>query len=127
MSAHNISVSTTPYAPAAFSRGLKPAVLVPAEPRERYHGMAIPLEGERGISGVFSLLRECWRRMGLMKHSFEHAELSDGTGSRERSDDRHRDEEDWSRMEDEGCPNAGSQLGANTTEPPRREPATHIV
>ena len=41
MSAHNISVSTTPYAPAAFGRGMESTALVPAEPRERYHGMAI--------------------------------------------------------------------------------------
>ena len=52
--------------------------------------------------------------MGLMKRSFEHAELSDGTGSREQGDDRRRDEEAWSRMDDEGRPNAGSQAIADT-------------
>ena len=66
-------------------------------------------EVERGSTGVIRLLRKCWRRMGLMKLSFERAERSDGTGSRQRSAERRRDEDDWSRMNDEGCPNDGSQ------------------
>ena len=41
----------------------------------------------------------------LMKHTFEHAELSDGTGSREQGEERLRDEKAWSRMDDEGRPN----------------------
>ncbi len=97
MSAHKILVPTTPYAPTAFSRRLEPAAHLLAEP------------WKRDARGVLSFLHECWRRMGLMKRSFDHAELGDGTGSRERSNDRRRDEEAWSRMDDEGCPNAGSQ------------------
>lgn len=44
-----------------------------------------------------------------MNAAFEHAESGNGAGSRERSEEHFRDEEAWSRMEDEGCPN-GRQL-----------------
>jgi hypothetical protein len=107
MTAHNVSMSTTAYAPAAFGRELQPAVLVPAEYRKMYHGMVIRRAVERASTEVepaseevINLLRECWRRMGLMKLSFEHAELSDGTRSRERSAERRREEDDWSRLND---------------------------
>ena len=73
MSAHKISVPTTPYAPTAFSRRLEPAALLLVEPRKR------------DARGVLRFLHECGRRMGLMKLSFDHAELGDGAGSRERA------------------------------------------
>ena len=38
----------------------------------------------------------------LMKHTFEHAELSDGTEFSEQGEERLRDEKDWLRMDDEG-------------------------
>jgi len=46
--------------------------------------------------GVF--LRECWRRMMVMHAAFEQA--GNGARSRERSEERLRDEEAWSRMDD---------------------------
>ena len=43
--------------------------------------------------------------MRVMHAAFEQAESGDGAGSRERGEERLRDEEAWSRMDDEGCPN----------------------
>jgi hypothetical protein len=40
-----------------------------------------------------------------MKHTFEHAELSDATQSREPGEERLRDEKVWLQMDDEGRPN----------------------
>ncbi len=40
----------------------------------------------------------------LMKHTFEHVELSDATGSREQGEERLRDEIAWSQIDDEGRP-----------------------
>lgn len=54
-----------------------------------------------------AFLCECRRRMMIMQIEYEHS--GDGTRSRERSEERLRDEEAWSRMDDEGCPN-GSQV-----------------
>lgn len=45
--------------------------------------------------------------MMIMHTEFEQS--GDGTRSRERSEERLRDEEAWSRMDDEGCPN-GNQI-----------------
>ena len=114
MSAHNSAVPKTLCTAAEFSRSLDRPPIEVAKPRKGQHGMTVHLDGARRGMGLFDFLRDCWRRMGLMKLSFDHAELGDGTGSRERSDDRRRDEDDWSRMEDEGCPN-GRQ------EPDRRQ------
>ena len=63
-------------------------------------------------AGAVRFVSECFRRMGMMKLAFEHSQSGDGTGSRERSDERRRDEEAWSRMDDEGCPNGGPQTRA---------------
>jgi len=60
---------------------------------------------ERHSSRFGASFRDCWRRMTVMHAAFEHAESGDGAGSRERSEERLRDEEAWSRMDDEGCPN----------------------
>ena len=52
----------------------------------------------------------------LMKHTFEHAELSDGTGSRGRGDERLRDEKTWSRIDDERIPrNIDGPIRAKTS------------
>jgi hypothetical protein len=45
----------------------------------------------------------------LMKHTFEHAELSNGAGSGEQGEERLRDEKDWLRMDDEDRPNRRQQ------------------
>jgi hypothetical protein len=48
-------------------------------------------------------LRECRRRMRIMKTDFERA--GDGSRSRARSAERLRDTQAWSRTYDEGSPN----------------------
>ncbi len=54
-------------------------------------------------AGTF--VRKCWRSMKVMNTAFNQEELCNGARSRERSEERLRDEEAWLRMEDEGCPN----------------------
>jgi hypothetical protein len=39
-----------------------------------------------------------------MKHTFEHAELSDGAGAGEQGEKHLRDETDWLRTDDEDRP-----------------------
>lgn len=102
MSAHKSAVPKTLCTAAEFSRSLDCPPIAVAESREGQHGTTVHLDGARRVMGVFDFLRDCWRRMRLMRRSFDHAELGDGTGSRERSDEHRRDEEDWSRMDDEG-------------------------
>ncbi len=63
--------------------------------------------------GVVNLLKECWWRMEFMQAAFEREQqLGDGAESRQRSEDRRRDEEAWSRMDDEGCPNDHGLISA---------------
>jgi hypothetical protein len=50
--------------------------------------------------------------MGIMKLAFQHSQSGDGAGSRERSDERRRDEEAWSRLDNEGSANGGPQTHA---------------
>jgi hypothetical protein len=68
------------------------------------------------VSRFGTSFRECWRKMTLMNTAFEHSESGDGAASRERSEERLRDEEAWSRMDNEGCPNGGyaSNIGQVT-------------
>jgi hypothetical protein len=40
----------------------------------------------------------------LMKHTFEYAELSDGTGFHEQGKERLRNEKTWSRIDDTSAP-----------------------
>lgn len=49
--------------------------------------------------------RERWQRIGIMNHAFEQSESGAGVQSQERSEERLHDEQSWSRMDDEGCPN----------------------
>lgn len=59
---------------------------------------------DEGYGNRFAaFLRKIWWSMIVMKKNFEHA--GDGLRSRERSAERLRDEEAWSRMDGEGCPN----------------------
>ena len=50
-----------------------------------------------------AFLRKIWWSISVMKRNFENA--GDGSRSRERSAERLRDEEAWSRMDGEGWPN----------------------
>ena len=45
--------------------------------------------------------------MRVMNAAFAHTKSGDGAGSRAHSEERLRDEEAWSRMDDEGCPHDG--------------------
>jgi len=110
MSAHKSAMPKTLCTAAEFSRSLECPPIVVAKHREGQHGMAVHLDATPRVTGVFDFLRDCWRRMRLMKRSFDHAELGDPTRARERSDEHRRNEEDWLRTEDEGCPNARQEL-----------------
>jgi hypothetical protein len=58
-----------------------------------------------GFNRRFSaFFREYWRRIKVMNAAFAHAQSGDGAGSRARSEERLRDEEAWSRIDNEGCP-----------------------
>jgi hypothetical protein len=48
---------------------------------------------------------ESWRRMRVMHAVFKHSESGGEEQSQEPSEERLGDEQAWSRMDDEGCPN----------------------
>lgn len=52
-----------------------------------------------------SFIGECWQKMKIMKAEFEQSESGDGLPSRKAVEERVRDEQASSRMDDEGCPN----------------------
>jgi hypothetical protein len=52
--------------------------------------------------------RESWQDMRIMNTRFEQSELGGDTRFRQRSEERLQDEEAWSRMVSEGCPNVSS-------------------
>jgi hypothetical protein len=54
-----------------------------------------------------SFFREYWRRMQVMNAAFAHTQAGDGSGSRARTEERLRDEDAWSLMDDEGYPHDG--------------------
>jgi hypothetical protein len=56
-----------------------------------------------------SLIGECWQKMKIMKAEFEQSESGDGLQSRTAGEERVRDEQASSRMDDEGCPNPRQQ------------------
>lgn len=49
--------------------------------------------------GFRAFIRECWRRMTVMHADFESSESGHGVRSRERSAERLRDDEAWSRTQ----------------------------
>lgn len=56
-----------------------------------------------------SFLGECWQKMKIMKAEFEQSESGDGLQPRKAGEERVRDEQASSRMDDDGCPNARQQ------------------
>ena len=52
-----------------------------------------------------SCIGECWQKMKIMNAEFEQSESGDGLRSRGAREERVRDEDAGSRMDDEGCPN----------------------
>lgn len=104
MSTLKSSIATLPCPPDKF---LQPAVQI-ALPSVRMRGWQSAVKRRHPEAfarrfGAFFL--ECLRRMKVMHAAFEQSESGDGTRSRERSEERLRDEQAWSRMDDEGCPN----------------------
>lgn len=51
----------------------------------------------------------------LMKSSLDRPESNEETASRERETERRRDEEDPSRMADEGCPSGDPHASSDET------------
>ena len=68
------------------------------------HGAVMRQKRRRSGFGA-SFRDECWRKMRVMHAAFADAESDGGAGSREREEERLRDEEAWSQMANEGCPN----------------------
>jgi len=56
-----------------------------------------------------SFIGECWQKVKIMNAEFEQSESGDGLRSREAGEERVRDEQACSRMDDEGCPNGRQQ------------------
>ena len=56
-----------------------------------------------------SLIGECWQKMKIMKGEFEQSESGGGLQPRKAGEERVRDEQASSPMDDEGCPNARQQ------------------
>jgi hypothetical protein len=81
----------------------------PLPTKQSTKGAVVRQKFEHQFGGLTAFFRECWRRMMVMNATFADAELGDGAASRERSEERAGDEEAWSRMDDEGCPNGRQQ------------------
>ena len=64
-----------------------------------------------------SLIGECWRKMKIMKAEFEQSESGGGLQSRKAGEERIRDEQASSRMDDEGCPNPRQQPDSRRRKP----------
>ena len=56
-----------------------------------------------------SFIGECWQKMKVMKVEFERSESGGAIQSRKAGEERVRDEQASSRMDDEGCPNPRQQ------------------
>lgn len=89
MSTCNISTSLIAKSPSEFIPRLEHGA-TPQAKGWRSHGAV-----ERWLSGVSASFRECRRRMRVMRVAFAQSESADGTRSRERSEERLRDEEAW--------------------------------
>ena len=60
-----------------------------------------------------SLIGECWQKMKIMKAEFEQSESGSGFQFRKAGEERVRDEQASSRMDDEGCPNPRQQADSH--------------
>jgi hypothetical protein len=109
MSTLKSSIASLPHPPDKF---LRPSVqsALPSVRMRVWQGAVMRRQPEALTRRFGAFFLECWRRMRVMKAAFEQAESGDGTRSRERSEERLRDEQAWSRMDDKGCPNGHQQL-----------------
>ncbi len=64
-----------------------------------------------------SFIGECWQKMKIMKAEFEQSESGHGLQSGKAGEERVRDEQASSRMDDEGCPNARQQSDSRQRKP----------
>ena len=105
MSTRNVSAALRPNSLNRNTKAFAVAVFPEARTRPGFWdqvGIWLGIEG--CTHGPTAFARECWQRMRRMKATFEQGGLSLAE-SHERREDRRRDEEAWSRMDDEGCPN----------------------
>lgn len=103
------SIATLPCPPDKF---LQPSVQIalPSVRMRVRQGVVMRRNPEAFTRRFGAFFLECWRRMKVMHAAFEQSESADGSRSRERSEERLRDEQDWSPMDDERCPNGQHQI-----------------
>jgi hypothetical protein len=106
MSTGNSANRIQPNSTREFVQELEQDVVPPVDKRG-CHGAVMRENFGRRLDEFGASFRECWRRMRVMHAAFEQS--GNGSRSRERSEERLREEEAWSRMNDEGCPNGTQQ------------------
>ena len=82
--------------------------------------MRLPPEGLTRRFAAF--WRKCWETMMNMYAAYEFADSQIGDRSRERSAERRRDEQAWSRLDDDGCPPVGTPQRPSIARPIRDMP-----
>lgn len=107
MSTCNRAIAIQPTSTREFIQTLGQDV-VPLVNKRGCHGAVMRENFAHRLDQFGASFRECWRRMSVMHAAFEQS--GDGARSRERSEERLRDEQAWSRMDDEGCPNGHEQI-----------------
>lgn len=105
MAAFKSSVTIPPYPQGEFNPPSGQGALSLVSKRERQGAVMSPPKGFYRRFGTF--FREYRRSMRVINAAFAHTQSSDGAGPRARSEERLRDEEAWSRIDDEGCPRDG--------------------
>lgn len=73
----------------------------------KWQGVATTVES--CFRRVSAFVRDCWWKVTVMHEAFEQSESAEGQQSRERSEERGRDEEAWARMDNEGGPGGREQ------------------
>lgn len=64
-----------------------------------------------------SFIGECWQNMRIMKAEFEQSESNDGLPSPKAGEERVRDEQASSRMDEKGCPSPRQQPDSRLRKP----------
>src|SRR5512133_3571358 len=98
MSTPKSSIATLSCTPDKF---LQPAVHIalPSVRMRVRQGVVRRRQPEAFTRRFGAFFLECWQRMRMMYAAFEQSESADGSRSRERSEERLRDEQAWSRMD----------------------------
>lgn len=103
----NSAITIQPNSAGEFTQTLRQDVVPPVNQRG-CHGAVMRGNFGRRLDQFGASFRECWRMMMVMRAAFERS--GDGARSRERSEERLRDEQAWLRMDGEGCPNGHEQI-----------------